>query len=134
MDVKINRAGAADEETAINAPAPLDPNAPAILTDTKGRTITVQRPELLAEFDFIEAIGPKLSANHTWVQMAMQCIYVREIDGLRVSKPSTEAAVKALVVRLGHEGFEAIGKWVVDRAEAMQAVGGDVDEDKVKNS
>lgn len=136
MDVSINHAGAAGDETAApveKKPVPVDLNAPVEVKISETRSMVLKRPELLAEYDLIEAIGPQVAANTTWVAMAMPLIYVHELDGRAVSKPKNLREVKALIVRLGHEGMGALAKFVRERSEEDGGAD-DLDEGKVKNS
>src|SRR5271169_416851 len=60
------------------------------VADETGRSLGIRRPDLLAEFRFVEAVGPTIAKNETWMQMAMAVIYLAELDGKTVSPPATK--------------------------------------------
>jgi hypothetical protein len=134
LDVTINHAGDAGIDSGAPATNPqrVNLNEPVQITSDEGHVLTLQRPELLGEYDFVEAVGPELSKNQTWLGMAMPLIFVCAIDGKPVAKPRSLREVKALITRLGHDGMTALTKWVAEQAQAAANAG--ADEDKVKNS
>lgn len=82
--------------------------------DSLGRTIALKKPGVLAQFDLIEALGD-LAKNDVYRVMCIPAIYVVSIDGAVAPPPSNRAQMRALISRLGEEGFEAIRKAIAER-------------------
>ncbi|WP_430229383.1 hypothetical protein [Paraburkholderia tropica] len=83
-------------------------------TDSLGRTIVLKKPGVLAQFDLIEALGD-LAKNDVYRVMCIPAIYVVSIDGTVAPPPSNRQQMRALISRLGEEGFEAIRSAIADR-------------------
>jgi hypothetical protein len=83
-------------------------------TDSLGRTIVLKKPGVLAQFDLIEALGD-LAKNDVYRVMCIPAIYVVSIDGVVAPPPSNKAQMRALISRLGEEGFAAINKEIRER-------------------
>lgn len=99
---------------------------PETVTDAKGRAILVRKPSVLAQFRIVQAVGPDLAANHTYMQMVNPLIYVGEIDGDPVALPNSLREVEALIMRLGEEGLDAVMTWymvnvIAPMTEALEA-------------
>jgi hypothetical protein len=77
------------------------------VTDSAGRTITLKKPGVLAQYRLIEALGAT-AKNEVYMAMAMPLIYVSEIDGDSVILPSTKIQVEALIQRLDEHGIQAV--------------------------
>lgn len=93
------------------------------VTDSRGRTLTLKKPDVLAQFDLIEALGD-LAKNDVYRIMCIPAIYVVAIDGSPAPSPSNREQMRALISRLGEEGFEAI-KTAIDEHWANSEGGGD---------
>jgi hypothetical protein len=78
-----------------------------VVTDSKGRRITLKKPGVLAQYRLIEALGGSAS-NETLVAMTMPIIYVAAIDGDPVYMPAKRSDVDATITILGDEGLEAV--------------------------
>lgn len=92
--------------------------------DGEPGTLDVRRPNALAEFRIVEAVGPATAANSTYMQMINPLIYLGAMDGQPEPMPSTKAEVEALLLRLGHAGLEALSMWHFQKviAPMMQAM------------
>lgn len=77
------------------------------VTDSLGRVIVLKKPGVLAQFDLIEALG-ELAKNDVYRIMCIPAIYVVSINGEVAPPPSNRSQMRALIGRLGEEGFEAI--------------------------
>jgi len=77
------------------------------VTDSLGRVIALKKPGVLAQFDLIEALGD-LAKNDVYRIMCIPAIYVVSIKGEVAPPPSNRAQMRALISRLGEEGFVAI--------------------------
>jgi hypothetical protein len=76
-----------------------------VITDERGRCLTVRRLSALDTLRLLKAAGPVLSQNQAWLNVASIAISVIAIDGLPLPVPSSEAQIEAAVVRLGDEGL-----------------------------
>jgi len=78
------------------------------VTDERGRTLTLKKPGLLAQFRITEAMGPEAAENNAYRAMCMPLLWVVAIDGDRINPPSTKAEIEALIQRVEGDGFVAI--------------------------
>lgn len=88
-------------------------NAEYTVTDSLGRAITLRRPNTLARYRFIEALGGSTS-NVTYFSMVTLFMYVAAIDGVPVSTPTKKSELEALLQRLGDEGEQAIQRGILE--------------------
>ena len=99
------------------------------VTDSRGRKLGLRKPAFLEEFRIIEAAGPELAANTTYMSMLNPLLYLAEIDGVAVDIPRTKLKIEALIQWAGQEGFlavvEGIGKHFGGEAENIK--------EKIKN-
>lgn len=84
--------------------------------DSRGRTLTVRRLNVLDRLRLFKAAGSVLAENSPWLGMAVLAASVAEIDGVPVPVPINEHQIEATVVRLGDEGLTAIAN-VLDEEE-----------------
>jgi hypothetical protein len=103
---------------------------PFSVTDSIGRVIILKKPGILAQFDLIEALG-ELAKNDVYRMMCIPAIYVQSIDGNPAPPPTNKAQMRALISRLGEEGFNAI-RAGIDKHYPKQDDG--EDEEALKNS
>lgn len=82
------------------------------VNDSRGRKIGLRRPAFLEEFRILEAVGPELSANTTYMSMLNPLLFVAEIDGAPSEIPRTKRAVEALIQWAGQDGFLAVIKGI----------------------
>lgn len=71
-------------------------------------TVTFKKPHILAQFRIVEAVGPDLAENQTYMQMINPLIYCAAINGDPVFLPKSKLEVEALIQRLGEEGLTAL--------------------------
>ncbi len=83
------------------------------VTDDKGRKLGLRRLEFLEEFRIVEAVGPELAANSTYMGMISPLLYIAEIDGEPVAIPRNKMQVDALIQRAGREGYAAAVEGIV---------------------
>ncbi|MDA8256527.1 MAG: hypothetical protein M0Z99_12955 [Betaproteobacteria bacterium] len=79
----------------------------ATVTDSAGRTITLKKPGVLAQYRLVEVLGDS-SKNEVYMGMTMPLIFVSAIDGEPVPQPSTKREVEALIQRLDDHGIAAV--------------------------
>ena len=87
--------------------ADIDNGDVIVVTDTKGRKLSIQAMDPGDQLDFFEACG-KNSTNLAWINMALWACSVRAIDGVPVVMPSGPVKVKQLARQLGHHGLAAV--------------------------
>lgn len=89
-------------------------------TDSLGRVIVLKKPGVLAQFDLIEALGD-LAKNDVYRIMCIPAIYVVSIDGVVAPAPNNRTQMRALISRLGEEGFAAIRQAINERFPQEEA-------------
>lgn len=83
-------------------------SAEVVVTDARGRAITLKKPGVLAQFRMIEMLGAAAAANQVFVNMVLPVTFVTAIDGDPVSRCSTRGELDALIQRLDEEGIQAV--------------------------
>jgi hypothetical protein len=91
-----------------------DENEPFSVTDSTGRVFVLKNPDVLAQFDLIEALG-ELAKNDVYRVMCIPAIYVVSIDGSPAPAPTNKLQMRALISRIGEAGFEAIRAGIKER-------------------
>lgn len=82
-------------------------NASFEVQDSRGRSITLRKPGVLAQFRLIEALGESAS-NTTYVSMVLPLLFVAAIDGDPVAQLTSKRQVEALIQRLDDSGLETV--------------------------
>jgi hypothetical protein len=100
--ITVKEAGDLPSQTIVKQAA-----ARVTIEDGNGRSITLQKPGVLAQFRLIKILGDT-AKNTTYVQMVLPLTYVVEIDGLDVAQPNSEREIDALISRLDEEGVTAV--------------------------
>lgn len=77
------------------------------VTDALGRTIVLRKPDVLAQFRMVEALGDS-ARNQVYMGMVLPLLFVASIDGEAVATPDTKAEVEALIKRLDEAGIQAV--------------------------
>lgn len=90
-------------------------NESVVVTDSKGRRITLKEPGVLQEFKFVELVGGEAAMNPVWMNMTMPLIYVAGIDDSPVFSPVKRIEIDALIERLGRDGIAAVSKGVAEK-------------------
>lgn len=80
--------------------------------DACGRTITLKKPGVLAQYRLVEAIGGETAQNQVYMGMVLPIIFVTSIDGLHVPPLSNKAQIEGLIVRLDEHGIAAVAEGV----------------------
>ena len=97
-----------------------------MVTDKKGRQLSVNRMDPADQLDFFEACSGGRASNPAWVSMALWTASCVAIDGVPVSPPTNPDQIKSLARRLGHDGLIAIRN-ALDSDEASSADGPSTD-------
>lgn len=85
-----------------------DANYQVNVDASDGRTITLRKPGVLAQFKMIEMLGGETAANQVFVNMVLPVMYVTAIDGEAVSRITTRIQLDALIQQLDESGIEAV--------------------------
>ncbi|MCK4121404.1 hypothetical protein HFK83_03340 [Ralstonia pseudosolanacearum] len=81
--------------------------AEVTVQDDKGRTLSLRKPGVLAQYRLVEAVGPEAAKNEVYMAMIMPLIYVASVDGNPVIMPTNKRQVDALIQMLDEEGVAA---------------------------
>lgn len=92
--------------------------------DKAGRRIQLRRVGVLEQLRLYKALGPQLSVNEPYFDMAIIAAAVSMIDDVPVPFPASEAGIEAILERLGSDGLAAVnaalpassGKTLIDEA------------------
>ncbi len=92
-----------------------------IVTTQAGRRITLKRPNVLAQYKLVEALGDA-AENRIYLGMCIPLIYVSAIDDNPVVLPVTKLEIEGLIGRLDEDGLEAVSKGIADNFQNKDAV------------
>jgi hypothetical protein len=90
------------------APSATEEKKTIQVTDSRNRVLSLEEPNFLAEFRLIEAIGPELSANASWMMAYIPLTYIVDIDGHAVLPAQNKMQAEALIQRVGREGYNLV--------------------------
>lgn len=101
-----------------------------------GRKLTVRKPGVLAQFRLVQAVGPEVASNQTYMQMINPLLYLGKIDDEVVMPPMNLREVEALIQGLGDAGLGAIMAWYIANVigPTMEAIQAEEQRDRLKNS
>ncbi|GAB3249199.1 hypothetical protein [Chitinimonas naiadis] len=85
--------------------------ASVTVPDANGRSITLRKPGILAQFRQIEMLGDTAS-NLVYMNLVVPLLYISAINGEDEPAPITKAQLEALISRLGDEGVAAVHEGV----------------------
>ena len=106
-EVKVH-AGAETPSQAVLA----DANRSVVVTDSRGRKLTLRQPKFADEFRIVAVVGAELAANQVYMGMLNPLLFIAEIDGMVQPFPSSKIAVDSLINTAGREGFLAAFKGI----------------------
>lgn len=101
----------------VNPQAPMPPSAQVVAQaasevqthDTRGRTITMRKPNPITKLRYIDAMGES-STNRLWVSNVWALMFVTAIDGNPVPTPTNKNQIEALYQRLDDDGIVAVSE------------------------
>lgn len=103
-----------------------------VLTDSKGRNITLRELDPLEESRIFIAVGAANAANHTYMSgYAFPAAMVESIDDIDYQIPVNQAQIDGRLKHLGREGMLAIREYMI---AAMKNAGLDASEDDVEQA
>ncbi len=82
-------------------------SAEITVEDARGRTFTLKKPNVLAQFRLVKMLGDA-ARNSAYMAMVTPITYVVAIDGEAIVQPQTERELDALIQRLDEPGIMAI--------------------------
>lgn len=86
----------------------------------KGRTITLVKPNVLAQYRLVKILG-EAASNQAYVMMCMPLLFIKAIDGEMLPFPNSEAQIEALILRLDDDGLAAVMQGVQEHWGATEA-------------
>ncbi|RKR46316.1 hypothetical protein [Paraburkholderia sp. BL17N1] len=119
----------------VHPQAPMAPSAQVVtqaasevlVSDARGRTITMRKPNPITKLRFIDAMGES-STNRLWVSNIWALMFVTAVDGNPVPTPTNKNQIEALYQRLDDDGIVAVS----EAFEQHFTEKTDVDEDLAK--
>ena len=109
-----------------------DNKFPIRFTSPEGRAMAVRRMKMSEQLDFIEACG-RNSGNPAWRSMAMIVCSICEFDGQPIIMPNSVEKVRALIDKVGEDGYFAALKALTEDEEADDGSSPEVNLDIAKN-
>ena len=85
----------------------------SVVTDDRGRQITLQKPNAYAPFALLELAGPQRSVNEALMGQVQPLLYVTKIDSDPISRPVRWVEIEALILRLDDDGMAAVMVWYI---------------------
>lgn len=106
-----------------------DANRSVVVTDARGRKLTLRQPKFADEFRIVAVVGAELAQNLVYMSMLNPLLFIAEIDGEVQPFPASKVAVDSLINTAGRDGFIAAHKGIPEH------FGGDLAdfEEQVKN-
>jgi len=92
-----------------------------IVTDKNGRKIQLRRVGVLEQLRLFKMLGPGLSENVPYMRGAYIGAAVAMIDDVPVPFPASEAALEAVLEKIGLETMPFIAKAMLQRSDAELA-------------
>lgn len=83
------------------------------VVDASGRSITLKKPGVLAQFKLVEMLGDS-AQNAAYVGMVLPLIYVTAIDGETIPRITTKLGLEGLIQRLDEDGVMAVATGVME--------------------
>jgi hypothetical protein len=103
---------------AVKAPTP---DLSFTITDDDGRTYVWRECDLLETGDLMLAAGSEATNNGSYMEMAMICSCVREIDGNPYPFPANLTHIRSAIRRVGTTGYQALRTHLIHLQTAKTA-------------
>ena len=104
---KPKNAGGASANAGPAASPAQQTHAPVVVTDSDGRHIVLKKPDVLASYHLVEALGDA-ARNTTYIGMVTPLLLVHSIDGAAVERFRSKDDIEALITKLGESGMQAV--------------------------
>ena len=92
-----------------------------VITDAKGRKITLRKLNVLDQVRLLRAVGADQARNQPYVEIVTMSASVSDIDGVPVLLPVNERQIDAAIGRIGDEGFAALMVYMQREVAAVQS-------------
>lgn len=79
-----------------------------IVTDAKGRKITLRTLNVMDQVRLMRAVGPEQARNEPYFNIVTMAASVSDIDDVPCAIPRSEAQIDGLISRIGDDGFAAL--------------------------
>lgn len=89
------------------------------LVDAKGRTLSLRGMSLVEQYRLAKAVGAETAKNDVAWSMAQTAAAVRDIDGVPLPYPTTDAQVEQNIERIGDEGYAAFISYLQNETTRM---------------
>lgn len=94
-------------------------NQEFVVTDKRGRKITLKKPGILMQYKLVEILGDS-SSNQRYLAMVMPLLFVTSIDNLPVHRLADKRQIDALLERLDEDGLSAVMEGVNENFNAAK--------------
>jgi hypothetical protein len=88
-----------------------DANKEFSCQDALGRIIKLKKPNIVAQYRFVAAMGDALD-NTRFYAMSFPVLFVKSIDDVPVTMPTSQAEFYGILDRLKEEGVAAVMKCI----------------------
>jgi hypothetical protein len=92
------------------------------VTSTGGKVIGIKRPNVLAQYKLVDAIGDS-AENRIYLNMCIPLMWVASIDDVPVPQPTSKLQIEGLVTRLDDDGISAVSKGIEEHFTRKNEVG-----------
>lgn len=92
-----------------------------VITDAKGRKLTLRKLNVLDQVKLLRAIGADQSRNQPYVEIVTMAASVSQIDEVPCMMPTNERLIDAAIDRIGDEGFGALMVYMQREVKAVEA-------------
>lgn len=110
------KTSAPDTEEAATKPASAHPENS--VTDSRGRLLVIEEPDIVAESRIIRALGDAAQNASYLTAYVMPAVMVSSIDGEPCAQPKTALEIEGAIKRVGREGITAVLHYLNSQAEA----------------
>jgi len=92
-----------------------------VLTDARGRKLTIRKLSVLEQVRLMRAIGPAQSSNDRYTDLVQVAAMISDIDGIPMPMPVNEKTIDGMIGTLGDEGFSAVLAYMRKQAADVEA-------------
>jgi hypothetical protein len=82
-----------------------------VVVDAAGRKITLKKPDVLVQYDLIEALE-ETAKNEVYIAMVLPLLYITQIDGEHELPLTNKLRIRAMIQRLGEDGINTVMRGV----------------------
>ena len=93
--------------------AKVEIKADVTVTDTRGRVLTLKRPNVLAQYQLVRMLGNEASQNQTYLGMVMPLLYLQAVDG-EVQNFANQRELDGVIQLLDEDGLVALTQGIAE--------------------